>query len=74
MAAYAFARRDLLMDQLLTVREAARLLACSEAAIRKWIYQQRLPAVKVGRLTRIAEGDLEIFVGKVELDNRSNDQ
>jgi excisionase family DNA binding protein len=62
------------MDQLLTVREAARLLACSEAAIRKWIYQQRLPAVKVGRLIRIAEGDLEIFVGKVELDNRSNDQ
>lgn len=74
MAAYAFAKRDLLMDQLLTVREAARLLACSEAAIRKWIYQQRLPAVMVGRLIRIAEGDLEIFVGKVELDNRSNDQ
>jgi excisionase family DNA binding protein len=74
VAAYDFARRDLLMDQLLTVREAARLLACSEAAIRKWIYQQRLPAVKVGRLIRIAEGDLEIFVRKVELDNRSNDQ
>ena len=52
------------MKQLLTVREAARLLACSEAAIRKWIYQQRLPAVKVGRLIRIAEGDLEIFVRK----------
>ena len=62
------------MDQLLTVREAARLLACSEAAIRKWIYQQRLPAVKVGRLGRIAEGDLEIFTGKIALDNRRNDQ
>jgi excisionase family DNA binding protein len=74
VAPYAFAKRDLLMDQLLTVRQAARLLACSEAAIRKWIYQQRLPAVKVGRLIRIAERDLEIFVGRVELDNRSNDQ
>jgi excisionase family DNA binding protein len=62
------------MDQLLTVREAARLLACSEAAIRKWIYQQRLPAVKVGRLIRIVERDLEVFVGKVELDNHGNDQ
>ena len=61
------------MDQLLTVREAARLLACSEAAIRKWIYQQRLPAVKVGRLIRISVGVLEIFVGKAGLDNRSND-
>jgi excisionase family DNA binding protein len=74
VAAYAFAKRDWLVDQLLTVREAARRLSCSEAAIRKWIYQQRLPAVKVGRLVRIAEGDLEIFVGKAELDNRSNDQ
>ncbi len=71
---HAFAKRGLLMKQLLTVREAARLLVCSEAAIRKWIYQQRLPAVKVGRLIRIAEGDLEIFVGKVELDNRGNGQ
>ena len=62
------------MDQLLTVRDAARLLACSEAAIRKWIYQRRLPAVKDGRLIRIAEGDLEIFVEKVELDNQSDDQ
>ena len=62
------------MDQLLTVRDAARLLACSEAAIRKWIYQQRLPAVKVGRLVRIAEGDLRTFIGRIELDNRSNDQ
>jgi excisionase family DNA binding protein len=62
------------MDQLLTVREAAKRLACSEAAIRKWIYQRRLYAVKVGRLIRIVEADLEIFVGKVDLDNRSNDQ
>jgi excisionase family DNA binding protein len=62
------------MKQLLTVREASRLLACSEAAIRKWIYQRRLPAVKVGRLIRIAETDLEVFIGKIELDNRSNDQ
>jgi excisionase family DNA binding protein len=62
------------MDRLLTAKEAARLLACSEAAIRKWIYQGRLPAVKVGRLVRIAEVDLEIFVGKVELDNQNNDQ
>ncbi len=51
------------MNQLLTVRQAAQLLACSEAAIRKWIYQQRLPAVKVGRLIRLRASDLENFVG-----------
>jgi excisionase family DNA binding protein len=45
-----------------TVKEAAELLACSEAAVRKWIYQHRLPKVKVGRLTRLRLGDLEALV------------
>jgi excisionase family DNA binding protein len=44
------------------VKEAAELLACSEAAVRKWIYQQRLPKVKVGRLTRLRLSDLEALV------------
>ena len=52
------------MDQLLTVKQAAQQLACSEAAVRKWIYQRRLPAVKVGRLTRLRLGDLEALVTK----------
>ena len=52
------------MDQLVTVKEAARLLSCSEAAVRKWLYQRRLPAVKVGRLTRLRLGDLEALVAK----------
>ncbi len=50
------------MDQLLTVKEAARLLSCSEAAIRKWVYQRRLPVVKVGRLTRLRLRDLEALI------------
>ena len=52
------------MDQLLTVKQAAQLLSCSEAAIRKWVYQRRLPAVKVGRLTRLRARDLEALVTK----------
>ena len=47
------------MDQLVSVKHAANTLACSEAAIRKWIYQRRLPVVKVGRLTRLRLEDLE---------------
>ena len=42
------------MDRLLTVKEAANLLSCSEAAIRKWVYQRRLPAVKVGSISCLA--------------------
>ena len=49
-------------DQLLTVKDAAQRLACSEAAIRKWIGQGRLRAVRVGRLVRIRPADLERMV------------
>jgi excisionase family DNA binding protein len=47
------------MSQLLTVEEAAKRLAVTEAAIRKWLYQKRLPVVKVGRLTRLRLEDVE---------------
>lgn len=49
------------MEQLLTVKQAADLVGCSPAAIRKWIYQRRLPARKVGRCVRIYPRDLEAF-------------
>ncbi len=52
------------MEQLLTVKQASLALSCSEAAIRKWIYQRRLPAVKVGRLTRLRVSDLEALLVK----------
>ncbi len=52
------------MDKLVTVKQAADLLACSEAAVRKWIYQRRLPVVKVGRLTRLRLNDLEALVAQ----------
>ena len=50
------------MDQLLTVAEAASMLACSQAAVRKWLYQRRLPSVKVGWLTRTRARDVKAFV------------
>jgi excisionase family DNA binding protein len=56
------------MSELKTVREASLFLACSEAAIRKWIAQGKLPAVKVGRLRRLRLEDLE-RVASVGLDH-----
>lgn len=50
------------MDGLFTIREAAKFLACSEAMLRKWIHQRKLPHVKVGRLTRIRRSDLDAWV------------
>jgi excisionase family DNA binding protein len=45
--------------QLVTVDEAAGLLACTPAAIRKWLAQRRLGRVKVGRLTRLRLEDIQ---------------
>ena len=50
------------MSELLSVDEAAAMLSCSPAAIRKWVYQRRLPVVKVGRLMRLRRRDLEEVV------------
>lgn len=57
------------MERLVTVREAAILMACSEAAIRKWMTQRLLPRVKVGRLTRLRIGDLEGFIRPADISN-----
>ena len=50
------------MDALLSIKDAVRSLACSEAMLRKWIHQGKLPRVKVGRLTRIRQSDIEAWV------------
>jgi excisionase family DNA binding protein len=42
-----------------TTKDAAAQLGCSEAAIRKWIYQRRLKPVKVGRLVRLRAEDIQ---------------
>jgi excisionase family DNA binding protein len=62
------------MNHLLTVKQAAKVPACSEAAIRKWIYQKKLRAFKAGRLVRVSEEDLWKFIGNAGVDTRSKDQ
>jgi len=45
--------------QLLSIQDAATMLGATEAAVRKWLAQRRLPVVKLGRLTRLRLSDLE---------------
>ncbi len=49
------------MDRLVSVKEAAEHLGCSKALLLKWIYQGKLPFVKVGRLTRIRKKDIKAW-------------
>lgn len=50
------------MDKLVSVKEAAKRLSCSEDTIWKWLKTGSLRRLKVGRLTRINEQDLDAVV------------
>ena len=52
------------MGSLLSTKEAAERLGCSEAAIRKWTYQRRLAVVRLGRLVRFRDEDIEKIASK----------
>jgi excisionase family DNA binding protein len=50
------------MTDLLSIKAVANRLSCSEAMLKKWIARGRIPSVKVGRLTRIRQEDVEAWV------------
>ena len=52
------------MTELLTVKDFADALAVTPAAIRKWLYQGRLQAVKLGRSVRLRRRDLDRLVAE----------
>ncbi len=49
-------------QRLLTVQEAARYLAVSVSTLYGWVWQRRVPFVKIGRALRFDSRDLEAFV------------
>lgn len=51
-----------LRQPLLTVQEAARYLAVSVSTIYGWVWQRRIPFVKIGRAVRFDPRDLETFI------------
>lgn len=50
------------MSKLISVKEAADRLSCSEDLLWKWFKTGALRRIKVGRLTRINEQDLDAVV------------
>ena len=50
------------MDRLVSVREVAHQLGCSDSCVWKWVARGALPSLKVGTLRRIREQDLEAWV------------
>jgi excisionase family DNA binding protein len=50
--------------ELLNVAEAARFSAVSSSTLYGWVWQRRIPFVKLGRAVRFDKADLEEYVGR----------
>jgi excisionase family DNA binding protein len=48
--------------RLITVQAAAEYLSVSVSTLYGWVYQRRIPFVKVGRALRFDLGDLDRFI------------
>jgi excisionase family DNA binding protein len=49
-------------QRLLTVKEAAQYLSISVSTLYGWVWQRRVPFVKIGRAVRFDPRDVEAFV------------
>lgn len=47
---------------LITIQEAAKFLAVSTSTLYGWVYQRRIPFVKVGRALRFELEELQKFI------------
>ena len=56
--------------ELLNVHEAARFLAVSPSTLYGWVWQRKIPLVKVGRAVRFDMTDLERFISQNRIEAR----
>ncbi len=49
---------------LLSVKEAACYLKIAVWTLRHWVYQRKIPFVKLGRLVRFRQSDLDAYISK----------
>lgn len=57
-------RHNRALSQLLTIEQAAERLSVSVRNIRHQVYRRKIPIVKVGRLVRIDEADLQDYIDR----------
>ena len=48
--------------RLITIQEAAQFLAVSVSTLYGWVWQRKIPFVKIGRALRFEMVDLETFI------------
>lgn len=61
------------MPELLNLKEGAKELKLSIHTLRAWIYQKRIPFVRLGRRVLLRRSDLEEFVNKNLIEAKERD-
>lgn len=61
------------MDKVYTPQQAAEILSISEKTLMNWLRAGKIKGVKVGRLWRILEQDLEEFLRQNRIDNKTTE-
>lgn len=61
------------MQELVNLEEGAKELRISIHTLRAWIYQKRLPFVRLGRRVLLRRADLENFVNKNVVEAQERD-
>ena len=54
------------MERLLDIRELEGRLNIRQSTLRAWIFQRKIPVVRIGRLVRFKEADLERWLREKE--------
>jgi excisionase family DNA binding protein len=55
------------MERLLNIRDVEDRLNIPRSTLRAWIFQRKIPVVRIGRLVRFKEADLERWVKDQEV-------
>ena len=53
-------------EKLLTPEDAAKALLVKATTVREWLKSGKLKGVKMGRLWRVRESDLDTFIKEME--------
>jgi excisionase family DNA binding protein len=61
------------MEDMLTLEEVAQRLKVSVKTIRRWLQQGRLTGIKMGKLWRIRETELEAFIERQTQQRREDE-
>lgn len=61
------------MERLLTIAEVCAKLQVKESCLRAWLHQRKISSIRVGRLVRFHERDIERFLKQGEVEEDRHD-